>query len=105
MAMVDTMVFDKTGTLTEGTFEVTQIVPRNSTKEELLRVSAHAEGFSNHPIAESIIKVYGKEPDTRKVRNVEEIAGHGIKALLDGELILVGNDVDGKARHKIRQSG
>lgn len=92
MAMVDTMVFDKTGTLTEGTFEVTQIVPRNSTKEELLRVSAHAEGFSNHPIAESIIKVYGKEPDTRKVRNVEEIAGHGIKALLDGELILVGND-------------
>ncbi len=92
MALVDTIVFDKTGTLTEGSFEVSQIVPRNSTKEELLRVCAHAESFSNHPITESIIKMYGKEPDTRKARNVEEIAGHGIKAIFEDELVLVGND-------------
>ena len=80
LAGVDTVVFDKTGTLTEGTFEVEKIMPYGIDEEELLRVAAHAEFHSNHPIAVSIREAYRKEIDGSIVGSVEEIAGKGIAA-------------------------
>ncbi|MCF6097100.1 cadmium-translocating P-type ATPase [Thermovorax subterraneus] len=89
---VDTVVFDKTGTLTKGVFKVTQINPQgNVSKDELLEYAAFAESFSNHPIALSILKAYGKEVDKNEIENYEEISGHGIKAKVKGKTVLVGN--------------
>jgi Cd2+/Zn2+-exporting ATPase len=89
---VDTVVFDKTGTLTKGVFKVTQINPQgNVSKEELLEYAAFAESFSNHPIALSILKAYGKEVDKNEIENYEEISGHGIKVKVKGRTVLVGN--------------
>ncbi|MDO5707905.1 MAG: heavy metal translocating P-type ATPase [Andreesenia angusta] len=86
------VVLDKTGTLTEGVFNVQEIYPNNGfTKEEILEYSAIAESYSNHPIAISIVNKYGKEPDHSRVKEHEEIAGHGVMTIIDGKKILVGN--------------
>ena len=84
-------VFDKTGTLTKGVFEVEEINSFNMSKEELLELTAYAENNSNHPIALSIKKAYGKKIDSSFISNVEEIAGNGIKAIVKGKEIYVGN--------------
>lgn len=88
---LETVVFDKTGTLTEGVFTVTEINTNDIQKEKLIEIAAMAESFSNHPIAISIIKEYGKEIDKEVIKEYEEIAGHGIKAVINNEEVLIGN--------------
>lgn len=89
---VEMVVFDKTGTLTKGVFEVTEIRTENKVnKDELLSYAAYAEAFSNHPIATSILKAYGKEIIKGKISNYEEISGQGVKVLVEGKEILAGN--------------
>ena len=85
------VVFDKTGTLTKGSFVVTEFNSVGISKEELIEISAKAEAYSNHPIALSIKKAYVKPIDNHEISDVEEIAGNGVKVLLNGEEILVGN--------------
>ncbi|MGB9813314.1 MAG: heavy metal translocating P-type ATPase [Thermovenabulum sp.] len=86
------VVFDKTGTLTKGVFEVTKIKSENGfSAGEVLELAAHAESFSNHPVAISILKAYGKEVKKEKIRSFEEIPGYGIKAKVDGRELIVGN--------------
>ena len=92
VAEMTTIVFDKTGTLTKGEFKVTDVITENGSKEELIELAALGEGYSNHPIANSIREAYGKELDLNRVTNTEEIAGHGIKAVIDGKTILLGNE-------------
>lgn len=88
----DSVVFDKTGTLTKGTFSVTQIVPYNGiSREKLLELAAMVENYSNHPIATSIKTAYKKQVDTSLIKDVEETAGSGIKAEINGNEILAGN--------------
>jgi Cd2+/Zn2+-exporting ATPase len=92
LAHLDQVVFDKTGTLTHGKFQVTQVVPApHFTTEELLRIAAHVESQSNHPIAMSILKAYGKDVDPSKITAYEEIAGYGIRATLEEGEVLAGN--------------
>ena len=91
LSKVNAIVFDKTGTLTKGSFEVSGIYAAGISKEELLRYAALAESSSTHPIARSIVKAYGKEPDIDSVKNLQEISGHGVKAMIDGREIAVGN--------------
>lgn len=89
---VEFVVFDKTGTLTKGVFKVTMIKPQmNFSKEELISFAAHAESYSNHPIATSIVSAYGKEVSKEAVENYEEISGHGVKVILKGKEVLAGN--------------
>ncbi|HZJ75332.1 MAG TPA: heavy metal translocating P-type ATPase [Clostridia bacterium] len=89
---IDTVVFDKTGTLTKGEFSVTEVTAVNGwTKDELLSVAAHIESFSNHPIALSIQKAYKNDIDKNRISQQEEIAGHGIRAVLNGKVVLAGN--------------
>ena len=92
LAGVDTVIFDKTGTLTEGTFDVESIIPHGISEEELLRLAAYAEFHSNHPIAVSIRKAYGKDIDPSVVGHSEEIAGCGVIADIEGSKVLVGNE-------------
>ena len=87
-----TVVFDKTGTLTKGTFAITSINPvKNITTDYLLKVSAYAENYSNHPIASSIKNAFAEKIDKDLINNVEEIAGNGVKATVNGKEILAGN--------------
>ena len=86
-----TMVFDKTGTLTRGVFKVTAIHPDEMTERELLHLAAHVERYSRHPIAESLRAAYPEEKDNCTVKEVEEIAGRGVRALVNGKTICVGN--------------
>ncbi len=93
LTAVHTVVFDKTGTLTEGTFKVTQIMPQSGfTPGNLLTYAAHAEVHSNHPIAQSIRSAYPSPIDPAQVTDYEEIAGHGIRAMVRGKRVLAGND-------------
>ena len=92
VAEMTTIVFDKTGTLTKGEFKVTDVITENGSKEELIELAALGEGYSNHPIANSIREAYGKELDLNRVTNTEEIAGHGIKAVIDGKTVSLGNE-------------
>ena len=92
VAEMTTIVFDKTGTLTRGEFKVTDVITENVSKEELIEIAALGEGYSNHPIANSIREAYGKELDLKRVTGTEEIAGHGIKAVIDGKTVLLGNE-------------
>ena len=86
------IVMDKTGTLTKGVFAVNKLMPAEGiSKSVLLETAAYAESFSNHPISKSLIQAYGKEVDSARLKDVEEEAGHGICAVLDGRRILVGN--------------
>jgi Cd2+/Zn2+-exporting ATPase len=92
LAQTKYVVFDKTGTLTKGVFEVTTIEPVNGiTKEQLLELAAYVESYSNHPISRSLKDAYGKDIDTSRVSDVEEISGHGVSALIDGKKVSVGN--------------
>jgi Cd2+/Zn2+-exporting ATPase len=91
LANVDTVVFDKTGTITEGIFDVEKIISDTIGEEELLRVAAHAEFHSNHPVAVSIRKAYKGEIDQSIIGPVEEIAGKGVSAKVGGHDVLVGN--------------
>lgn len=91
LARLGTVVFDKTGTLTEGVFEVTAVHPETVSADELLHMAAHVERYSTHPVAVSLKEAYPDEDDTCSVENVEEIAGHGIKALVNGRVVCVGN--------------
>lgn len=89
---IDTVVFDKTGTLTKGVFKVTSVVTNgNISVEKLIEHAAYAESFSNHPIAVSILKEYGKKVDENFISDFEEISGHGIKVKVNNDLILAGN--------------
>ena len=88
----ETVVFDKTGTLTEGIFEVQDIYAEGIEKDELLRIVAHAENYSNHPIAKSVKKAYNKEIDENIIKNPQELSGKGIWAKIDEKDILVGNE-------------
>ena len=87
----DSVVFDKTGTLTKGTFKVTEIHPEGLTEQELLKMCAHAENYSSHPIALSLKEAYGEKIDSEKIKEIEEIAGNGVKANIEGLEILAGN--------------
>jgi Zn2+/Cd2+-exporting ATPase len=93
LTAVKTVVFDKTGTLTEGTFKVTQIVAQTGFGEaELLQLAANVEVHSNHPVAASIREAYGQTLDATIVTDYAEIAGHGIRAKVQGKVVLAGND-------------
>ncbi|MGE5474215.1 MAG: heavy metal translocating P-type ATPase [Ignavibacteriales bacterium] len=90
---VHTVVFDKTGTLTKGVFKVTEIVTANGyTADEILMFAAYAESYSNHPIAESIKEAYGLSIDRSRIEKSEELAGFGVKAVVDGKTIMACND-------------
>ena len=91
LSETDTMVFDKTGTLTEGNFEVDAVHHSPLADRELIELAALAEAASSHPISLSLKRAYGKEPDRSRVSDIEEIAGQGIKAVVDGKNLTVGN--------------
>lgn len=91
LAKVDTIIFDKTGTLTTGTFSVTGIHAIGCEESYVLEMAACAEVFSNHPIALSLREAYGKEPDESRICDVEELAGRGISAVIDGQKVFAGN--------------
>ena len=92
LASTEIAVFDKTGTLTKGVFEVQKIETNNIEKDELLKIAAYAENYSNHPIAKSIQNAYKKEIDTNKIKNIKEISGYGISVMVDNKDILIGNE-------------
>ena len=93
LAKVDTVVFDKTGTLTDGTFNVVAIHPEQGIdKDKLLSLAAHAEAFSDHPIAVSVKSAYTGEIDQNRIEAVQEESGHGMVATIDEHVVLVGND-------------
>lgn len=93
LSQVDTVVFDKTGTLTKGVFELSKIEARNGfTTEELLYYAAYAEAYSNHPIALSIQKAYGKAINEKEIDTYEELSGRGVFAQINGRRILAGNE-------------
>ena len=92
LANTETVVFDKTGTLTEGIFEVQDIYAEGIEKDELLRIVAHAENYSNHPIAKSVKKAYNKEINENIIKNPQELSAKGIWARIDEKDILVGNE-------------
>lgn len=91
LAETKTVVFDKTGTLTKGVFQVTAVHPQKIDETQLLHLAAHVERYSSHPIAISLRQAYPNEADDCKIENVEEIAGHGIKAVVNGDTVCVGN--------------
>ena len=92
LSELDTVVFDKTGTLTHGEFCVEAIHPDKISPEELLHLAAHVERYSTHPIAVSLKQAFGNEADGCKVEDVEEIAGHGVRAVVNGHTVCVGNE-------------
>ena len=94
LSKVKTVVMDKTGTLTKGVFKVTGIYPAAGaalTEAEILHMAAHAERHSSHPIAQALRDAFGEEHDGCEVEDVEEIAGHGIRAKVDGRTVCIGN--------------
>lgn len=95
LADAEMIVMDKTGTLTKGIFVVNKIVPMDSiTEKELLEMAAYVESYSNHPISKSLLKAYEKysmEIDKSRLSDIEEMAGYGVSALLDGRRIYAGN--------------
>jgi Cd2+/Zn2+-exporting ATPase len=93
LAKVDTVVFDKTGTLTNGSFQVAEVRPAAGfTEADLLRLAAHAEAYSDHPLAVSVRRAYGVPVNNDLVGEVSEDSGHGVSATVDGAAVLVGND-------------
>lgn len=92
MAEVSSVVFDKTGTLTKGEFKVAGIYPQGGSEEELLRLAAYGEVYSNHPIGEALREAYAKPIDTERVTEAEELAGYGIRVKVDGKEVLLGNE-------------
>ena len=92
LANTKTVVFDKTGTLTEGCFEVKKVEPIGISSDELLKIAAYSENYSNHPISLSLKKAYNKEIDTSLITDVQELSGFGIKAKIEGKEVLIGNE-------------
>ena len=92
LSNTEIVVFDKTGTLTEGVFEVQKVETKNISKEELIKLSAYAESFSNHPISISLKKAYGKEINRKLISDTSEISGHGVIAKVDGRKVAIGNE-------------
>ena len=86
------IVFDKTGTLTKGVFEVQEIEAVGITEEKLIRYAALAESFSNHPIAQSVKKAYGKEIDSKLVTSTNELTGLGIESIIEDKDVIIGNE-------------
>lgn len=92
LAKTDAIAFDKTGTITKGIFEVTTIHNSNISEEELLKIAAHCESLSTHPIAKSIIKEYGNTINPTLLSSVKEIHGKGLKAVYNNQDVIIGND-------------
>ncbi len=88
----ETIVFDKTGTLTEGVFEVQKVNAIGISEEELLKIVAYAENYSNHPISLSVKKAYGKDIDEMQITENKELAGFGVNSKIEGREVLVGNE-------------
>ena len=109
LAKVNTVVFDKTGTLTEGVFEVTAVHPEVIDQKELLHLAAHVERHSTHPIAMALRNAYPDEADDCRVEDIQETAGHGIIATVNGKKVAVGNsklmEKLGAAWHPCEQEG
>ena len=92
LSKTDIFVFDKTGTLTEGVFEVQKINPVDISEEELLKIAAYAESYSNHPISASIKKAYQKEINQEIIEKTEEISGKGIISQIENKTVVIGNN-------------
>ena len=92
LSKVKTVVFDKTGTITKGVFEVSGVHHSDRDEAEIIEFAAHAECASSHPISRSLVRRYGKEPDRARVKDIEEISGHGVTATVDGVSVAAGND-------------
>ncbi len=92
LSKVKTVVFDKTGTLTRGVFTVTAIHGESCPPEELLEIAALAESYSNHPIAASICRAYGKVLDSGRIKSVQELPGKGVCAIIDHKRVVAGNE-------------
>lgn len=91
LSKAENIVFDKTGTLTKGVFRVQKINTIESDEKELIRLAAYAECVSSHPIARAVRDAYGEDIDMNKITSAEEIAGFGVKAVVDGKIVLAGN--------------
>ena len=91
LAYAKYVVFDKTGTMTQGVFEVTDVKAADGDNDRLTEIAALAESYSTHPISKSLQKAYGKEIDKNRVSDVQEIGGHGVVAVVDGNEVLAGN--------------
>ncbi len=109
LAGADVFVFDKTGTLTEGVFEVTAVHPERINERELLHLAAHVERASTHPIAQSLRNAYPEEADDCSISGIREVAGQGIKAMVNGHEVCVGNgkmmEEAGAAWHACHKTG
>ena len=109
LAHLGTVVFDKTGTLTHGTFQVEAVHPEECDTEHLLHLASHVERYSTHPIAMSLLEAYPKEHDDCEVTDVEEVAGHGVRARVNGHMVSVGNermmDAEGAKWHACHHVG
>ena len=109
LSQVKTVVFDKTGTLTEGVFEVTAVHPEVMDQKELLHLAAHVERHSTHPIAMALKNAYPDEQDSCTVEGIEETAGHGVVAQVNGKRVAVGNsklmEAEGAEWHPCEQEG
>lgn len=92
LAQTEIVVFDKTGTLTQGVFEVQKVEPIGITKEELVKIAAYVESYSNHPISISVRNAYGKEIDNSIIAKTEELSGLGVLAIVEGKEVIVGNN-------------
>ena len=92
LADAEIVVFDKTGTLTKGVFNVTAVHPDRVSEARLLELAALAESYSDHPISRSLREAYGKELETARVSDVEELSGRGVRAEIDGHTVCAGND-------------
>ncbi len=92
LSKTETVVFDKTGTLTEGVFEVQKVEAIGISQEELLKISAYSEYYSNHPISKSVKKAYGKEIDEKQIIETKELSGLGIFAKIEEKEVLIGNE-------------
>ena len=102
LSKAEIVVFDKTGTLTEGSFTVSAVHPEEGPEAELLDIAAHAESYSNHPIASSIVAAHGGEIDKSRVGEITELSGLGVRARIDERLVHVGNS---KLMEQIGASG
>ncbi len=92
LARTETIVFDKTGTLTKGVFNVQEVHAEGISKDEMLKYAAYAENYSNHPISLSLKRAFNKEIEPDKIKDVEEIPGHGVSAFVDNKKVLAGNE-------------
>lgn len=109
LSKVDTVIFDKTGTLTKGNFTVTAVHPERLSEQELIEYAALSESFSDHPVSMSLKKACKSDLNKQRISSSEEIAGHGVKAVIDGKTTAVGNDrlmdLEGADWHKCHLTG